>query len=195
MRISRLIESVQIVKGLLSGETVSFHGKYYHIDQLSLAPKPVQQPHPPILIGGGSKRILSLAAREADIVSFNIRSTPEGGLDATSNSLQAIQEKVDWVCQAAGERLPDLEFTVVGDIVITGDREGAARKIVNDWKSMGVEYTEEIVLESPAFILGDVESIVDQLHQNRERFGFSYYTFGADQIEDFAPLVQRLAGR
>ena len=141
VRISRLEESVQILKGLLSGETVTFHGNYYHIDQLSIAPKPVQQPHPPILIGGGSKRILSLAARQADIISFNTRTTPEGGIDPASVSLQATQEKVEWVCQAAGERLPGLEFNVLcSSAIVTRDREQAARQIVEDWK-FAAEYT------------------------------------------------------
>ena len=196
VRISRLEESVSILKGLLSGETVTFHGRYYHIDQLSLVPKPVQQPHPPILIGGGSKRILSLAARQADIVSFNIRTTPEGGFDPTSATLQATQEKVEWVCQAAGERLPGLEFSVlVSSAIVTGDREQAARQIADGWKSAGIEYTVEHVLESPAFLIGEVEQIVEKLYQNRERFGFSYYVVFEDALESFAPVVQRLAGR
>lgn len=135
VRISRLEESVIILKSLLSGETVTFHGAFYHIDQLSLAPKPVQKPHPPILIGGGSRRILSLAARQADIVSFNIRTTPEGWIDPTSVTLQATQEKVEWVCQAAGERLPGLEFNIVcSDAIVTIEWEQAARQVAENQK-------------------------------------------------------------
>lgn len=195
VRISRLEESVTILKSLLSGETVTFHGKYYHIDQLSVFPKPVQQPHPPILIGGGSRRTLSLAARQADIVSFNSRTTPEGGLDPTSVTLVATHEKVEWVCQAAGDRLPGLEFNVLcQSVIVTRDREQAARKIVEDWK-WHMEYKVEQVLESPAFLIGEVEQVVEKLHQNRERFGFSYYVVFEDTLESFAPVVQCLAGR
>jgi probable F420-dependent oxidoreductase len=195
VRISRLEESVSILKGLLSGETVTFHGNYYHSDQLSVFPKPVQQPHPPIVIGGGSRRTLSLAARQADIVSFNIRTTPEGWVDPTSLTLQATQKKVEWVCQAARERLPDLEFNVLcSSTIITRDREQAAQQIVEDWKFPG-EDTVEQVLESPAFLIGEVDQIVGKLHQNRERFGFSYYVVFEDALEGFAPVVQRLAGK
>jgi probable F420-dependent oxidoreductase len=195
VRISRLEESVHILKGLLSGETVTFQGKYYMIDQLSLEPKPVQKPHPPILIGGGSKRILSLAARQADIISFNIRTTPDGWLDTSSVSLEATRQKVEWVCQAAGERLPDLEFSIVQPgAVITRDREQAARQIIENYQQWGLEYTMEDVLNSPAFLVGDVEQIVDQLQQNREQFGFSYYGFGGDELDSWTPVVKRLAG-
>ncbi len=196
VRISRFEEGVQVLKGLLSGETVTFQGKYYHIDQLSLAPKPVQQPHPPILIGGGSQRVLSLAARQADIISFDIRKATVGWLDTTSVSLEATRQKVEWVRQAAGERLPGLEFNnVLQGAAVSGNQEQAARQIIEDFKPWGIEYTLEQVLESPAFLLGDVEQIVDKLQQYREQFGFSYYLFGGDSMEDFAPVVKRLAGR
>ncbi len=161
-----------------------------------IMPKPVQQPHPPILIGGGSQRVLSLAARQADIISFDIRKATVGWLDTTSVSLEATRQKVEWVCQAAGERLPGLEFNnVLQGTAVSGNQEQAARQIIENWKQLGIEYTLEQVLESPAFLLGDVEQIVDKLQQYREQFGFSYYIFGGDSIEDFAPVVQRLAGR
>jgi probable F420-dependent oxidoreductase len=195
VRISRLEESVAILKGLLSGETVTFNGAYYHLDQLDLAKKPVQQPHPPIMIGGGGRRILSLAARQADIISFNARATSTGGLDPSSTTLQATQEKVDWVCQAAGERLPGLEFNVLASVIITSDQEAAARKAGENWKWTGNELTADQVLESPASLIGEVEEIVEKIQKNRERFGFSYYTIFENDLETFAPVVKRLAGK
>jgi probable F420-dependent oxidoreductase len=196
VRISRLEECLPILKGLLCGETVSFQGTYYHIDQLKVGPGPVQQPHPPLMIGGGGRRILSLAARQADIVGFNMRSTPQGGIDQTSVTLQATQQKVEWVCQAAGERLAGLEFSnLVTSVRITNDREGAAREIVKDWTSSGIEYTVADVLESPRFMVGEVEQIVTQLQENRARFGFSYIVIFQGAMESFAPVVQRLTGQ
>jgi alkanesulfonate monooxygenase SsuD/methylene tetrahydromethanopterin reductase-like flavin-dependent oxidoreductase (luciferase family) len=173
-------ESLQILKGLLSGETVTFQGKYYHIDQLtwrSRCSSPTAHPD-----RGGSQRVLSLAARQADIISFDIRNTPGGdGFDTTSISTEATRQKVEWVCQAAGERLPGLEFSIVPHgAAVSGNQEQAARQITEFWKQWGIEYTLEQVLESPAFLVGDVEQIVDKLQQNREQFGFSYCVFGGD---------------
>ncbi|MGH9824912.1 MAG: TIGR03621 family F420-dependent LLM class oxidoreductase, partial [Blastocatellia bacterium] len=71
VRISRLEESLAIVKGLFAVGEFSFSGNHYKVTGFDGLPKPVQKPHPPILIGGGGKRILSLAAREADIVKVN----------------------------------------------------------------------------------------------------------------------------
>ena len=106
------MEGVYIIKSLLSGETVTYTGQYYSVQDLSV-PKTSQHPHPPLLLGGGSKRVLSLAAREADIVSFNIRTTPEGGFDPGSLTPEATRQKLDWVLQAGSDRMSQIEFNIL----------------------------------------------------------------------------------
>jgi alkanesulfonate monooxygenase SsuD/methylene tetrahydromethanopterin reductase-like flavin-dependent oxidoreductase (luciferase family) len=78
-RIDRLVESLQVIKGLFSGDPVNFAGTHYRISDMRGHPSPVQRPHPPILLGGSGKRILSVAAREADIVSILPRGMVEAG--------------------------------------------------------------------------------------------------------------------
>ena len=93
VRVGRLEEAIQIIKGLFTAAPFSFTGKHYTIRDVSLAPAPVQQPHPPILLGGGSPRILALAAREADIVGFNIRTTAAGDFDPASILAEPTAQK------------------------------------------------------------------------------------------------------
>jgi hypothetical protein len=71
-RLARLAETVQICKAFFTEETVTFHGKYYQIEALDAFPTTTQKPHPPIMIGGRQRRVLSLAARQADIVSISM---------------------------------------------------------------------------------------------------------------------------
>ena len=71
VRIERMEEGLAIIKGLLAGGKFSFTGKHYRITSLEGTPSPVQKPHPPIVLGGGGRRMLRLAAREADIVNVN----------------------------------------------------------------------------------------------------------------------------
>src|SRR5215472_3131108 len=67
-RISRLEEAIQLILRLWTQESVTFSGTYYTLKEMREKPKPLQRPHPPLYIGGTAKRILSLAARYADIV-------------------------------------------------------------------------------------------------------------------------------
>jgi probable F420-dependent oxidoreductase len=71
VRVERLTEAVKIIKALLSGEQVTFTGQHYRVSGHTIAPLPVQKPHPPILIGGNGTRLLTLAARESDIVGLS----------------------------------------------------------------------------------------------------------------------------
>ncbi len=82
MRIDRLAEALAVVKGLFADEPCHFEGKHYQVRGLEGTPKPLQRPHPPIVIGGGGKRVLSLAGREADVVAVNMN-MPKGVIDAS----------------------------------------------------------------------------------------------------------------
>ena len=197
VRIERLEEGVRLIKQLFSGEPLSFAGKYYTTDGLVSRPKPVQQPHPPILIGGGGRRMLSLAAREADIVSLNLRTTSDGALDFSSLTAEATLEKVGWVREAAGERFDRLELNnPVLMVAITEDRERAAAEFLKGWGTLAAGLSTAELLRSPHVIIGNLEQVVDDLQMRRELFGLSYITLlgGAPDHDVFAPVVARLAG-
>src|SRR5207249_8945936 len=110
VRIARLEETAIILKGLFSEGRFSFAGEHYRVTELEGLPKPVQQPHPPIMIGGGGKKVLSVAGRQADIVQL-MPSNPGGRslLDPSQFSAEAIEEKVGWIRDAAGSRFGDIE--------------------------------------------------------------------------------------
>src|SRR5262249_52964066 len=118
-RIDRLEEAIAIFKGLFGDDLFSFTGKHYKIERMRGVPKPVQKPHPPLTIGGGGKRILTIAGREADIVSVNfvLRSgVYTTGADPTG-SARATAEKIRWIQEAAGERMNAIELSVTGYFV------------------------------------------------------------------------------
>jgi probable F420-dependent oxidoreductase len=192
VRVDRLVESVTILKGLLAGDTVDFDGDHYRIAGLTGTPKPVQQPRPPLLIGGGSHRVLALAAREADIVgvNFDMRS---GRLEDTfgpNGTREHTEAKLDWIRKAAGDRFDDLELQIrVHFGMVTTDRESLAAEI---GPAFGL--TVEEALGTPHALAGTVDQIVDDLVERRERLGISYIGLNADWIDDFAPVVARLAG-
>jgi len=193
VRVERLAESVTILKGLLAGESVTFEGRHYQIHGHRTYPPPIQKPRPPILIGGNGLKLLSLGAREADIVGFAGLRHRRGGteVDLSGFKAAAVDERVRWVRSEAGPRLEDLELNVLTQrVVVTDDSEQAAADLAAHWPAL----TPQDALETPFLILGNVEQIVETLHARRERWGFSYYVIWAPLAEALAPVVARLAG-
>lgn len=192
LRIDRLAESVKIVKGLMADGAFSFDGDHYKISALDGRPKPVQRPHPPILIGGGGRRVLTLAGREADMVGLNISLT-SGRIDETAgptSTAASTDQKVAWVREAAGDRFPEIELhTRIHLAMVTDDRESLA---VAFGPALGL--TPEEAKESPHALAGTLDELVEQCIDRRERWGISAIGFSADVMETMAPLVARLAG-
>lgn len=197
VRVARMEEGLRVIKALWGDEPVTHTGTYYTLVGLKGTPRPVQRPHPPVLIGGGGKRVLQFAAREADIVGLVPKARPGGGLDWTGSNAATLEAQVGWVREAAGERFARLELDIIGHAVaVTDDRPAAADAVVRhhvygaDADGLMVEQ----VLESPDYLLGTVDQIAEQLVAQRERYGISRVTIYQRDLEALAPVVARLAG-
>lgn len=192
VRIDRLAEAVAVIKQLWTEGPVEHTGSNYRIRGLEGAPKPCQRPHPPIVIGGGGRRILSLAAREADTVALNIRLDagvigPTSGPTATA---AATDRKLAWVREAAGDRFAQLEIqTRIHLAMVTDDKPGVA-----EWASPAFGMTVEEGYESPHALVGTLEEIEADCLARRERWGISYITVAVEAMEELAPVVAHLAG-
>ena len=195
-RQARLEESVAVIKGAFTGEPFSFHGEFYDVTDYQGFPKPAQQPHPPIFIGGGGRRTLSLAGREANIVGLAPRILKEQRAEPYSLTWAAAEEKITWVREAAGDRFDDLVFNVYpsgSPIVVTDDLHGEARKIIDRLKSRtGIELTEQEVIDSPHLFIGSIDRFVEKFQQLREGLGISSFLVG--DLSELEPVVERLAG-
>jgi probable F420-dependent oxidoreductase len=190
-RVDRLDEAVRLIKQLWRGQPVNFAGEHYRVSDLNCVPLPVQAPYPPVFIGGGGKRLLSLAAREADIVGLQPKATVAGGLDWRTSTDDVLTEKIDWVRQAAGDRFDLLELsTLVARAIVTDNRATTAASVAAE---RGL--TQEQVLAAPEFMIGSVEYMVERVLSQRERFGVSYLIVAEPDPEAMAPVVARLGGR
>jgi probable F420-dependent oxidoreductase len=198
VRVERLSETIQLLKGLFAPGVMSFSGRRYHIAELEGRPVPIQRPHPPLLIGGGGRRMLELAARHAQIVGLAARVPAPFRHDALSCLSDATAEKIAWVRQAAGERFGDLElntYPVLAPVRVTPDALAEARTLADQLHERdGIEVSEAALLDSPHIFFGTVEQLADKCLGLRDRFGISYITVGGE-AEAFAPVVERLAGR
>jgi probable F420-dependent oxidoreductase len=196
IRVDRLGEAVTVIKGCFAEGPFSFAGKHYTITDYDGYPKPIQQPHPPIFIGGGGKRTLTLAAREADIVGLAPRTLNDQRGDPLSITWAATEEKLSWVREAAGDRFDRLEFNVYPSqwpITVTDDLRGEARKVIDRMKERtGVELTEADVIASPQIFIGSIARFVEKFEELRERLGISSFMVG--DLDLLGPVVERLRG-
>ena len=196
VRVERLAEAIAIVKGLLRGERVSLVGQHYRVSEHIIAPLPVQKPHPPILIGGNGRQLLSLAAREADIVGLSGITFRDGGAapaDLSGWRVSGVDERVQLIREVAGEeRHARLEINaLVQRVIVTNERRKAAEELTSQWTQLSADE----FLQSPYVLIGTVEQIIEDLEKRRERWGISYYTVHEPYLDSFAPVVARLAGR
>jgi probable F420-dependent oxidoreductase len=191
VRIARLEETLQLLTQLFTGNPVTFQGRFYQTEGLALPPVPVQQPHPPFVIGGGSRKILSLAGRYANIVGITNRALPDGAKDLEDLTAEAMERKVGWVREGAGERFPEIELNMICTrVVITDDREAAAADMAAQ-----LPLTVDQILDAPAILIGSTDQIIDTLQERRERFGVSNIVIVESVMEAFAPVVAALSGR
>jgi len=195
IRIRRLGESVALIKQFFTQDSVTFAGEYYRVTDLAGFPKPAQRPHPPIFIGGGGKKTLTLAAREADIAGLERRlKDGYGGSDPSERTEAALAEKVALLREVAGERFPAIELNYgVAHVIVTENRQQAAEQRARERAATGV--TPEQILADPYLLIGTVEHIVETLQRRREQLGISYLHVFWDEIDVFAPVVARLAGK
>ena len=189
-RIDRLAEAITVIKGAWGDETFDFQGEHYRITEYEGLPKPMQHPHPPILVGGGGRRLLQLAGHEADIVGINPNlRAGEAGSDAVQDTLaEPTARKVQWIREGAGDRFDDLELQIrYFFAAVTDDARGLAEAM-----APGFGVSADDALAAAIALVGTVDEVCDILERRREEWGVSYVVLGDDTFEAFAPVVARL---
>lgn len=184
VRVERLEEAIRIMKGLWGEEPVDFDGRHYSVHWEG-RPKPHRPGGPPLLIGGGGRRMLTLAGRYADVVGLSL-TLPGGTREELKNEIVAttegrLAERVGWA-RASGR---DVEFNVLVFAVRVTDRVRQAAAELGDPAG---------VLATPHYLVGTVESICEELQRRRELFGISYIVFQQEDLRTAAPVIERLAG-
>ena len=201
VRVARLAEAVAVVKGCFGDEAFWFAGEHYTLTGHNGLPKPLQRPRPPLFIGGGGRRVLTLAGREADIVGLAPRTlaTVGGGTvrsDPRSITIAATEEKIGWIREAAGDRFGALELNVYptgSPPILTDAARRTAADILDGIRARtGVDIPVDDYLESPHVLIGSVDGLVSKLAELRERLGITSFMVG--DVDTLAPVVERLSG-
>jgi alkanesulfonate monooxygenase SsuD/methylene tetrahydromethanopterin reductase-like flavin-dependent oxidoreductase (luciferase family) len=173
--------------------------RYYPILELKRSPPSVQKPHPPLLIGGSGKRLLSFAAGEADIVGLVGRRTKANAIDPATLTMEATEEKINWIRQAAGDRFDRLEILISPWIIrVTNTHEETEKALQFVYQFLlsqdpDTTLTLDQLRDSPYGLAGSEEYLVEKLIYLREHLGVSYWVFMFG-LENAVPIIKRLAG-
>jgi probable F420-dependent oxidoreductase len=192
VRVDRMEEALRVLKALWAGGPVTFAGAHYHLAEAVCEPGPSARPHPPILVGGGGRRVLSIAGREADIVGVNLNMRAGRiNREAVATAMpEYYDRRIGWVRDAAGPRFEGIELQLLTFVImIVPNRAEAAERV---GPMFGVPADK--ALEIPIALVGTVDEICETLIARRERWGFSYVVIHEAELETFAPVVERLAG-
>lgn len=193
VRIERLDEALQIIRSMWAQERTSFEGKHYRIAEIAQAAKLPPGERPQILVGGGGRKVLSIAGRHADIVGIN-PSLPEGKVTphtAADLALARVREKVAWVREAAeraGRDPAGIELNSLVFVVAMTDEPKGIRAALA--KNTGMSEAE--VADCPLFLTGPASEIRERLEKRREETGISYVVIQGDdpgRLEQFAEEV------
>lgn len=188
-RVDRLAESLTIMKALWSNGEATFEGRYYSIHAARCDPRPTSPPR--IVVGGGSKRILTLAAQQADVVGVNTSlASGEKDADVTGGAtLDHYDRCLAWIRAASGERFGSLELQIAAfGVMVVGSRRAAVRTATM------FGFPGEEALDLPIVLIGTEDEICERLLERREKWGFSNVVVPGESMVTFAPIVARLAG-
>ena len=193
VRIDRFEEVIALLRASFAEGELNIDTPHVHAVGFEAVPKPFTKSGPPIMIGGGAKRILTIAGREADIVSLNFNnSSGKLGADGIgSSTAELTDQKIQWIKDGAGARFDQIEIEIAAYFtIVTPDGEGTRAKMA---PMFGM--TPEVFAEHPNALIGSIDEICDRIVERRERFGISYVSFGASVIDAVIPVVERLAGK
>jgi len=192
VRIARLEESLQIMRSMWSTGTATLAGAHYNVRDAVGSPQPVTPGGPPLVIGGGSRRILTLAGQYADIVSVvpSLAAGVIGREMAAESVAEKYRDRVEWAREAAGARAGELEFqcwTAAVQVVPNGDE-------VCESLAPVFGLTPEQLRAAPIALIGSTKEIAATLHERRDELGFSYIVVHEAEMEALEPVIAELAG-
>ena len=187
LRVERLAESLAIMRELWSVGEVTFEGNYHTVRGARCIPRPATPPR--VIVGGGSQRILTVAAEQADIVNMGLPSGEKSGDAASKATSDHFDRCVNWVRAAAGDRFGSLELQIaVVAVMVVATRRAAVRSATM------LGFAGEEALDLPILLIGSEDELCERLIERRERWGFSNVVVPGESMELFSPIVSRLAG-
>lgn len=188
-RVTRFGEAVPAIRRLLDTGACSFEGRHVSmsVDDLGVWPS---QANVPILVGGHGRRVVGIAAANADIFQFTgLHHDPVTGAPSGSGfPIEHVEQRLAWLRDDAGDRFDAIELSALVQIAHVGS--GSEAVGAESAERLGTDI--DVVEHTPFALIGSLDRVVDKLQTLRDRLGVNHFV--VRDPDGFAPVVEALAG-
>jgi probable F420-dependent oxidoreductase len=201
VRIDRLAEALEIMRAMWTAGTVDFVGRHYTVQGELGGPAPLTPGGPPLVIGGGSERILTLAGRYASVASIvpSLAAGVIGPEVAAESVVEKYGDRIEWVRQSARAHGRTVDTNTAADEIEFQCWTAAVQVVPNadeliDAMAPAFGFTPDQLRAAPIALIGTVKEITETLRERRESLGFSYIVVHEAEMEALGPVIAELAG-
>jgi len=183
IRIEMLVEAIQLIKALWKNKRTSFRGEFYRVNNAICVPKPLQKPHPPILVGGYSESILDLVAKYADKANFILLSS-----NKFAEKADMLKEK----CKRIGRDYSEITKSFFDEAMVVQTEREVQEQIKKRLRErrmpvkQSMKYAQKSIIGTPEMC---VERIMDYKKAGAQEFMLVFPALDIKQIKIFADSV------
>ena len=189
-RLEQLREGIAVLKAMFTAENPTFRGKYFAIEGAYNQPRPVQKPHPPIMVGGSGEKLLPITGAEADMANlippiYNGRDLIQDPAAAVRFDKAVLARKIARVrrhAEEAGRDPSSIEMGGLSLVALAADRKAADAAAEGVAKQMGFP-SVEAARRSPSILVGTPAQVKDEIRSRIDELGLRYFVVFATSTE------------
>jgi probable F420-dependent oxidoreductase len=181
-RLDQLHDAIRLIKAMWTQEEPTYRGRYFSIDKAYNNPRPVQKPHPPIMVGGAGKKLLQVAASEAQLINLippiingkDFAQDPGAAVKFDKRDVRRRIEMLRRFTAEAGRDAESVEISGMAMLRLTHSKSEADAALRQTAQGMGFA-NEEAVRNAPVILIGTPEEVRRELRSRIEELGMTYY--------------------
>ncbi|MEW6300248.1 MAG: LLM class flavin-dependent oxidoreductase [Thermodesulfobacteriota bacterium] len=181
-RLDQLGDAIKLIKAMWTQDEPTYRGRHFSIEKAYNYPRPVQKPHPPIMVGGSGKKLLQIAAAEAQIVNLippivngkDFVQDPEAAVRFDKAELKRRINMLHGFVAAAGRAPGSVEVSGIAMVNVSRSKSEADAAVRAVGSAMGFP-SEDATRNAPVLLIGTPEEVRRELRSRVEEFGMTYY--------------------
>jgi probable F420-dependent oxidoreductase len=198
-RLDQLSDAIKLIKAMWTQDEPTYRGRYFSIEKAYNYPRPVQKPHPPIMVGGSGKKLLRIAAAEAQIINLippiingkDFVQDPDAAVRFDKADLKRRIDMLHGFVAEAGRAPGSVEVSGIAMVNISRSKSEADAAVKATAAAMGFP-SEEAMRNAPVALIGTPEEVRRELRSRIEEFGMTYYIVFPTSEESRDLLVREI---